>query len=53
MYGDFIDDYKYYNEKKFKINIPFILPSFFISTIFVRLFNWFYYNRQIKRKKLN
>lgn len=44
MVGDFADDGHLEYKKGFKLNIPFNFPSFLISNLTVKLFNFFYYN---------
>ena len=51
MYGDFSNDEDLSILKKNKIRIPFSLPSFLLNEFTVKLFNWVYYNRQLKKKR--
>ncbi len=56
MYGDFMDDGDLEYKPKKKINIPFDLPSFLINKWTIKIFNWFYYNKKLKKissKKVN
>ena len=49
MYGDFIDDENLNYSPKRRFNIPFNFPSFVLNKYTVKLFNWFYYNKVVKK----
>jgi len=45
MVGDFRDDGKLDYKKKSQLSIPLNFPSFALSNLSVRAFNWFYYGK--------
>jgi hypothetical protein len=49
--GEFANDKVFSLSKKFKINIPFYFPSFVLNHYTVKIFNFFYYNLNSKKKK--
>ena len=49
MSGDFDDDGNLNYSPKKRLNIPFNFPSFSLNTVSVKLFNWFYYNKIVKK----
>lgn len=49
MSGDFDDDGNLNYSLKKRLNIPFNFPSFLLNTLTVKLFNWFYYNKTLKK----
>lgn len=51
MYGDFISDGNLNIKEGLKLNIPFFFPSITLNRWTVKLFNWFYYNKQFEKIK--
>ena len=49
-YGKFMDDGYFNYKKKFRLNIPFNLPSFCLNNFTIRIFNFLYYNRVLRKK---
>ena len=49
MSGDFDEDGNLNYVPKKRLNIPFNFPSFSLNTLSVKLFNWFYYNKVLKK----
>lgn len=49
-YGEFMDDGYLNYKKKFRLNIPFNLPSFCLNNFTIRIFNFLYYNRVLRKK---
>jgi len=50
MLGDFSDDGRFKKLNKRRINIPFVLPNFFLNKFTVKLFNFLYFNKNRKKK---
>lgn len=49
MLGDFDKSCNLNYKPKRKINIPFFFPSFFLNNVTVRVFNFFYYNKMLRK----
>lgn len=51
IYGDFISDGNLDIKEGLKLNIPFFFPSITLNKWTVKVFNWFYYNKQFRKIK--
>lgn len=51
IYGDFLPDGNLRISADLKFNVPFFFPSIVLNKWTVKVFNWFYFNRQFRKIK--
>lgn len=51
MFGDFLSNGNLNIKMGYRLNIPFFFPSMTLNRWTVKAFNWFYYNKQLKKIK--